>query len=266
MAIIDANGTELYVEDDGPRDRPAIVCSHSLFLSGDMWAQQVEAFAGRYRMVRYDHRGQARSASAPAEQLDMDTLAADAAELIETLGVAPCHFIGNSMGGFVALRLAARHPELLRSCTVLGSSGEDEYRVDEFGPIVTALQEHGAAPLLDTLMYIMFGDTFLADPAREAERSRWRDWIRGLGPAIGDAAHGVVYRKGVLQELAGCDVPILALAGAEDHAYDASLSEHVAETAPRGRCIVIPAAGHSVALEQPTVVNDHLAAHFSAAD
>jgi pimeloyl-ACP methyl ester carboxylesterase len=42
----------------------------------------------------------------------MDNLARDAAELVEAPGAAPCHFAGLSMGGFVAMRLAAWRPDL----------------------------------------------------------------------------------------------------------------------------------------------------------
>lgn len=70
--------------------------------------------------------------AAPLEQLDMDTPAADAAALIEALELAPCRVIGDSMGGFVALRLAARRPELLQSAVAMGSSGEGPGAQDRF--------------------------------------------------------------------------------------------------------------------------------------
>ena len=62
--------------------------------------------------------------------------AEDAARLIEAMDAGPCHFVGNSQGGFIALRLAARRPDLLLSCTILGSSGEAEKRTQEFALLV----------------------------------------------------------------------------------------------------------------------------------
>lgn len=264
MTMVSVNGTELYVQDVGPRDAPALVFCHSLFFNADMFAAQVERFSAEYRVVTYDNRGQGRSAPAPVEQLDMDTLADDAAALIETLGLAPCHFLGNSMGGFVALRLAARRPELLRSAVALGSSGDEEGKKAEFGPLVEHMQEHGARNVIDTLMYIMFGDTSLAE--RPELTGPWREYMVGLGRSIGDAAHGVVYRTAVREELAGTSVPVLAVAGAEDHAYEVPLSEGIAATAPNGRCVVVQGVGHSVALEAPEEVNLLLAEHFASVD
>ncbi len=264
MTMIAVNGTELYVEDVGPRDAPALVFCHSLFFNADMFAAQVERFSGDYRVVTYDSRGQGRSAPAALEDQDMDTLAEDAAALIEELGLAPCHVIGNSMGGFIALRLAARRPELLRSAVALGSSADAEGKKAEFGPLVEHMQQHGTAEVIDTLMYIMFGDTSLA--GRPEYTGPWREFMLGLDTSIGDSAHAVVYRTGMRDELAGATVPVLAIVGSEDHAYEPPLSEAIAAAAPQGRVVVVQGAGHSVALETPEEVNEILAAHLAEVD
>jgi 3-oxoadipate enol-lactonase len=260
MPHINVNATNLWVDDEGAGT--PVLFSHSLFFDSGMFVHQATAFAATHRVIRYDHRGQGRSA--PAATLDMDTLTHDAAALIEAMGAFPCHFVGNSLGGFVALRLAARRPDLLLSVTILGSSGEAEHRAAEFAPLVQALRVQGAAPHIATLMHIMFGDTFLADPARAAEREHWQGKIAALPDRIADAAHAVVFRSGVLDELAGCRVPLLAIAGAEDHAYGPKEAENAARAAG-GRAVTVAHAGHSVALEQPHEVNALLAEHWHTA-
>jgi 3-oxoadipate enol-lactonase len=260
--LVAVNGTRLFVQETG--SGVPVVFSHSLFFDGDMFAHQTAAFGGSHRVISYDHRGQGRSDAAPRDQLDMDTLTADAAALIEALGAGPCHFVGNSLGGFVALRLAARRPDLLASVAILGSSGEAEAKVAEFAPLVEAMRAQGTAAHIGTLMYIMFGDTFLADPARAAERDLWQAKMAALPHAIADSAHAVVFRASVLDELAGVRVPVLAVAGAEDHAYGTREAEAVAR-ACRGRAVTVPRAGHSVALEAPDEVNALLAAHWADA-
>jgi predicted alpha/beta hydrolase len=93
------NGTTLASDDTGPRNGVALVFSHSLFFNRSMFRHQVERFSADYRVVVYDNRGQGESMPAPQELLDMDTLTEDAAALIEHLDLAPCHVLGNSMGG-----------------------------------------------------------------------------------------------------------------------------------------------------------------------
>jgi 3-oxoadipate enol-lactonase len=217
----------------------------------DALAAQLEP---SYRVVRYDHRGQGASAPAPRDELDMDTLTDDAAALIEALDLAPCVFVGNSMGGFVALRLAAHHPELLRGIVVAGSAGDAEQRVAEFDPLVAAMADGGVAPVLDIVTHIMVGDTTLTDPARASLLASVREQLSSLGPEIADPAWQVVHREGVLDALAHCPVAVLVLAGAEDHAYTVEQSRAVAEAVPNGRLEVVDQVGHSVALEAPAEV------------
>jgi 3-oxoadipate enol-lactonase len=258
---LSVNGTRLWVDQTG--QGTPVVFSHSLFFDGTMFAHQQAAFAGTHRIIRYDHRGQGRSDPAPRDAQDMDTLADDAAALIAALGAGPCHFVGNSLGGFIALRLAARRPDLLLSATILGSSGEAEAKIAEFAPLIDAMHADGAAAHIDTLMYIMFGDTFLADPTRATERDHWRAKLMALPNSIADSAHAVVFRKPVLHELAGTKIPVLAIAGGEDHAYGPPEAEAVAAAAG-GRAATVAKAGHSVALEAPDEVNTVLAAHWQA--
>jgi 3-oxoadipate enol-lactonase len=129
------------------------------------------------------------------------------------------------------------------------------------------MRRDGTTDVIDTLMYIMLGDTTLADPAKKDLCQEWRAYMLGLSPAIGDAAYGVIHRKSVVDELADAAVPVLAVAGAEDHAYPPPLSsQRIVDVVPKSRCVTVPHAGHSVALEQYETVNEHLARHFAAAE
>lgn len=259
MPTLTTDATSIYYEDDGPRDAPALVFSHSLFFGHWMFEGQASEFASQYRVIRYDHRGQGRSARHPREELDMDTLADDAAQLIEQLQLGPCMFCGVSMGGFVALRLAARRPELLSSVVVAGSSGDREQRIDEFDPLVARISEGGVSPVLDVVSHIMFGDTTLSDPARAGLLDKARERLAEVGPEIGDAAWQVVHRRSVVDELPSITVPTLVLAGAEDHVYDVGLSRQIADLAPDATLEVVEDVGHSLAFEDPGAIDSLLA-------
>lgn len=258
MPTIDINGTTLFYDEQGPKDAPTLVLSHSLFFDREMFVHQIEGLSKHIRVITYDHRDQGKSARSELESVDMDTLTDDAAALIEALDIAPCFFAGNSMGGFIALRLAARRPDLLKGCIVLGSSGELEHKLAEFSPLIDGVEANGTEPFIDTLMYIMFGDDYLADSSRENEREQWRKYMMALGPDISRSAHGVIHRKGILEELKESKVPLLILAGEQDHAYEVPLSENIAQTVSNSQMFVVAKAGHSVALEQPEIVNKHI--------
>ncbi|MEL0168583.1 MAG: alpha/beta fold hydrolase [Pseudomonadaceae bacterium] len=254
MAYLTVNDVRLHFERFPQPGKPVLVLSHSLFFDWRMFEPLIELLHPHFDILAYDHRGQGLSSR--AGQLDMDTLTDDVAALIDLLDLAPCYFAGNSMGGFVALRLAARYPERLAGCIVMGSSADQEHQLAEFEPLVRKLAEEGAADQVDTLMYIMFGDQTLRSPEHAALCAHWRDQMRKLGPEIGAAAMEVIHRRSVLNELKALRVPLLVLAGEQDHAYERSLSEQIIAQSGHGECRVIEAAGHSVALEQPERVAD----------
>jgi 3-oxoadipate enol-lactonase len=261
MPQIPVNGTTLHVVESGPADAPVLVLGHSLFFDLTMFDPLVELLGDEFRIVRYCHRGQ--GGSARDEPYDMDTLTDDAAALIEELGITGCHYAGNSMGGFVALRLAARRPDLVASVAAIGSSGGVEGKKAEFDPLVDALGQGGVEPLVDTVMHIMFGDTTLS--SRPELAGPWRERLATVGPDIEGPARGVVHREAILGALSATRVPILAVAGAEDHAYSVADSQAIVDVAPNARLEIVEEAGHSVSLERPEAVAALLREHVGTA-
>jgi 3-oxoadipate enol-lactonase len=262
MRTIELDDTTIAYEEGGPADGVPVLLSHSLFFDHRMFDPLAALLqeAG-FRTIAYDQRGHGQTPGAPRERLTMNARTADAAALLRGLDLAPAHVVGNSMGGFVGLRLAARHPELVRTVAALGSSAEEEHQLEAFAPLVERLGEEGAAPAIDVLLHIMFGDTSLA--SRPDLVGPWRERMAALSPAIADSALEVIHRAPVVEELAGCAVPVLAISGAEDHAYPPPLSDERLADAAGGRWVRVDGAGHSVALEQPEACAAALLEHFA---
>jgi pimeloyl-ACP methyl ester carboxylesterase len=132
MPMVVVHDTVLAYTESDPASGTPVVVSHSLFLDHTMFDDLAAFFCGRgFRVIAYAHRNHDRSARAAWVDLDMDTLTDDSAGLIERLRLEPCHFVGNSLGVFVALRLAARRPDLLLTVCGLGSSVEAEARAED---------------------------------------------------------------------------------------------------------------------------------------
>jgi len=265
MPTVDLNGTPITYVEVGPSDATPVLLSHSLFFDHTMFDDLASILADRgYRVVSYDQRGQGANPPATRDEVSVDALSDDAVTLIGALGLGRVHVAGNSLGGFVALRLAARHPGLLISASAIGSSAEEEHSLQAFAPLVDHLTEHGAADIVGSLMHIMFGDTTLASPTTATKR--WEAYMASLGPSIGPCAYQVIHRDSIVAELANCAVPVLAIAGREDHAYPPPTSSDNIAAATGGRAVTVDAAGHSVSLEQPGRVAEHLLTHFAAAE
>ncbi|RJS14742.1 alpha/beta hydrolase [Corallococcus sp. H22C18031201] len=256
MPRLSVNGTTLYYEDTGGRGEP-VVFSHGLLWSTRLFDPQVEALRSRYRCIAYDHRGQGQSAVPAMDVIDMETVYADAVALIEQLGVGPCHFVGLSMGGFVGMRLASRRPDLVRSLTLLETSADIEppENAPRYKWLNRIARYVGLRPVASVVMRIMFGRTFLTAPEREADRALWRSRLVGNRRDIWRAVNGVIYRAGVLDELARIRVPTLVVVGEEDVATVPAKAERLHADIPGSRLVRLPRGGHSSTVEEPALVN-----------
>ncbi len=254
MAFIEVNGTRLHYSDTGGAGE-VMLFSHGLLMCGEMYAAQIAHFRDRYRCIAYDHRGQGQSDIADSGY-DIDNLAEDAAALIRALGVAPVHFVGLSMGGFVGMRLASRHPDLLRTLTLLDTSADTEPHAKAYRKLVFFTRWLGPRAVVDKVMPILFGKSFMSDPARAGEKRLWRDRIKG-NRRIGmvRAAIGVIERAAVNDELGAITTPTLVAVGDEDVATVPEKSRRLAAAIRGARLEIIAGAGHSSTIENPRAVN-----------
>lgn len=253
-------GADLYVEDTGGSGAP-VVFSHGLLWSARMFAPQIAALRDRYRVIAYDHRGQGRSGGGSGDEVSIEDVYEDAVALLEDLGVGPVHFVGLSMGGFVALRLAARRPDLVRSITLIASAADPEptANLSKYGTL-NFIARIGLLRLVSPrVMPIMFGATFLTDPGRAADRAVWKAELDQNTRMIFRAVNGVIRRAGVEDELARIACPTLVITGEEDVAVKPERAKRTAAQIAGARVVIVPRAGHTASIENPEAVTAAIA-------
>lgn len=107
--ITTRDGTHIFYKDWGPRTAQPIVFHHGWPLSGDDWDNQLMFFLGNgFRVVAHDRRGHGRSEQTDGGN-DMDTYAADVADIVTALDLKNAIHIGHSTGGGEATRYVAQH-------------------------------------------------------------------------------------------------------------------------------------------------------------
>ena len=272
MPILNSEGASLHYSDtgapDGRPDAPTVVFGHGLLFSGWMFSAQIDALRTDYRCVAVDWRGQ--GSSPPAEGgYDMDTLSRDAIALIEHLGVAPVHYVGLSMGGFVGQRIAARRPELLRSLVLLDTSPDREERSAAIQDIVLSFiyRYVGIGPVRRPAEKIMLGPTFRADPRSKPIVDEWIAMLsRCDREGIRRAILAVARRKGVADEIGAIKAPTLVAVGADDVPTPVKKSRRIVELVPGSRLEIIKNAGHSSTVEQPEAVTALLQSFLAEVD
>lgn len=253
MPFVTVNGVNLHYELSGEGEE-TILFSHGLLFNTGLFHKQITYFQNRYRCVAYDHRGQGQS-EATADGYDMDTLTEDAVQLIAALNLGACHVVGLSMGGFVAMRLAARHPELVKSLILLETSADEEPNTLKYRFLSLLFRFFGAGPISGPIMNILFGQKFIKDPHRKAEREQWRQVIANNPRTIVRAVSGVIEREPVFDELKNINAPTLVMVGNQDVATTPDKAERIHSQIHNSKLVVIKGAGHSATLEEPEQVN-----------
>jgi len=264
------NGTGLRVEEVGG-GAETVVFSPALFTNRGLFDAPFAALSGDYRCIRYDHRGQGDSglgAHQPSRHLlGTEGLYDDAVALLDQLGVDSCHWVGASIGGFVGIRLAARHPDRVRSLVLIGLStrrlsSADLRQVDLLGWMVRAsrpLGPVGAAVrrrVTEQVMRNMLGTTFMSDPTRADDRERWRQrFMAQVAPEAMPMLREVFGHPGNPPELlTRIQAPTLIIAGEDELAgVDEAHNDpqQAQRVIPGARLMTIPGAGHMVLVEQP---------------
>lgn len=256
MATLDLNGTSLYYEDTGPGSSgETIAFCHGLLWSTELFAPQIAALRERYRCIAWDHRGQGKSAADTRNTIGMELVWQDATLLLERLAGGPVHFCGLSMGGFVGMRMAARRPDLVRSLTLIETSGEEEtpQHVRRYRLLTRIVKHLGPRVVMKRVLPIMFGKAILTDPARRAELAGYMD-VMSRRKDIWRAVHGVIDRAPIAPELSRIAAPTLIIVGEDDAATPPAQSERMAASIAGARLVRIPGAGHSSTVEDPRAV------------
>ncbi|MFH8259868.1 alpha/beta fold hydrolase [Streptomyces roseolus] len=110
----------------GPEDRAAlhrpsgapVLLLHGLMGHAGHWARAAGLLGGGHRTIALDQRGHGASEKPPAGPFTREAYVADAAAVIERLGLGPVTLVGHSMGALTAWQLAAERPELVRALVI----------------------------------------------------------------------------------------------------------------------------------------------------
>jgi pimeloyl-ACP methyl ester carboxylesterase len=252
----------LYFEDTGPGSTgQTIAFSHGLLWGTELFAPQVAALRDRYRCIAWDHRGQGRSGPEHRHTIPMELVWQDAIALLDHLGVTRTHLAGLSMGGFVAMRIAARRPQLVDKLVLLETSADPEplANIGRYRMLSAVYRAVGPRPIASKIAPIMLGKSIMADKSRKANvagfvklMTRRRD--------VWKAVNGVIDRAGIAAwELAQIRAPTLVIVGDEDVATPRDKADALVAAIAGATLAVIPRAGHSSSVEEPTDVTRAIA-------
>lgn len=252
--VVEVNGTRLCYEVDGPGDAPALVFVHGFSLDTRMWDRQVEAFAGRYRVVRYDLRGFGRSAipEAGVHYQHHDDLRA----LLDTLGIERAVVVGLSLGGAVALDFVLRQPERVRALVLVGAvvPGFDAPGLHALSRDVWTAGRTSGADAAKAL-WIECG-LFEVANERATSRVALRRMVSDYsGWGWTDSDPGTWAEPNCAAQLDRISVPSLVVVGERDLPDMLQAANALASGIHGAREVVLPGLGHLPNMEDPPAFN-----------
>ena len=280
------NGADLAYVEEGSGD--AVIFVHGGISDQTTWRHQVPVFGARYRAISYSRRYAWPNEEIPDGVDDqMIPHADDLAALIETLGAAPAHLVGNSWGAFICLFTALRRPELVRTLTleeppVLPLFISTPPKPQELLKALVTRPATGSA-IVGALVRGMIPTTIALKRGRLEESVRIFATRVAVGPDAYDRLPAEVTEHMMLNarthsaqflgegfprftdaDARGIQQPALLVSGERSPALMHRLTDRLAELLPRVERVVIPGASHVMHYENPDATNQAILSFLAA--
>jgi len=253
---VDLGDISLNIEMAGSGE--PLVLLHGFTGSAEAWRTHIDMFSQRYRVLAVDHIGHGRSDS-PSDpaRYRMERCVSDLATVLAQFDVERAHWLGYSMGGRVALALAAAHPGRVRSLVLEGASpglagaAERRARAARDEELAARIEAKG----IEWFVHFWMRQPLFASQRRcprevieQVRKQRLRNSPLGLANSLRGMGTGA--QPPLWDRLATIDVPVLLVVGEEDEKFRAIAAE-MQRRLPRAEVVAVPRAGHTVHLEQP---------------
>lgn len=252
-----ASGASIHWEEQGEGEPLLLMMGFGL--SSEAWVPMLPLF-GNYRAIRFDNRGTGGSGPS-GDGYSVETMAADAAAVLDAAGVERAHLHGISMGGMIALSLALDRPERAGSLVLGCTSAAPLNLAGEGGQVVelvqaTMLMSSDPDAALDRLLPLIFSDTFLAENPSVRDLGRLLT-ASGARPeeamatmrAIGDLGTGRAFD--VSDRLGEIRIPTLVQHGTADRLIPVDEGRRIAAGIPGAEYQELEGAGHAYGMERP---------------
>ncbi|GAB5428960.1 MAG: alpha/beta hydrolase [Devosia indica] len=267
--ITTSDGTSIYYKDLGPKDAQPIVFHHGWPLSSDDWDNQMLFFRLKgYRVIAHDRRGHGRSDQTDTGN-EMDTYAADVAELARALDLRNAVHIGHSTGGGEVARYAARaEPGRVGKAVLIGAvppimlqtaANPDGLPMAVFDGFRAALQANRAQFFRDVPAGPFYG--FNREGATVSQgliENWWRQGMMGGAKAHYDCITAFS-ETDFTEDLKALSIPVLLLHGEDDQVVPIENSAHKAIKLLRnGSLKTYAGLSHGLFATHPDLINADL--------
>jgi pimeloyl-ACP methyl ester carboxylesterase len=291
MPHVKANGLDIYYESHGPDDAEPILLIMGLGAQMTRWSPELIAAltAAGHRVIAFDNRDVGltekldaagapdmaaivkalQAGQTPPVAYTLDEMAADAAGLLEALGVPRAHIVGASMGGMIAQLVAADHPARTLSLTSIMSSTGNPSLPRATPEAMARLNTPAPDPTRDLDAFLdsavegakVMAGTYRVDEA-QVRAASLRDFQRSYYPVGFQRQYaGILASPDRRPKLKTIAAPTVVIHGDADPLVPVDGGRDTAANIPGAELIVVPGVGH----EMPLAVLDQFVAGILSA-
>jgi 3-oxoadipate enol-lactonase len=226
---------------------PAIVFINSLGTDFRIWDAVISALSGDITMLVYDKRGHGLSDIGGGIR-SIDDHVDDLSGLIDHFGFEKVVLCGLSVGGMIAQRLYARHPQIVEAL-ILCDTAHKIGTAESWNTRIATVESKGIAAVAEAVLKVWFTPAFHS--ARSAELAGCRNMLtrQALAGYVGTCA--AVRDADFTDTARRIAVPTLCIVGDQDGSTPPDLVRSMADLIPGARFETIGDAGHIPCVEQP---------------
>lgn len=252
-----------YEIDDRGEGTP-LVLLHGFPFAADSWSADVDGLASKMRVIAPSMRGFGGTPASEMESLSIDSMADDVLAILDASRVTePVVLGGLSMGGYVALAFARRHPRRLRALVLADTRAEpdsEDARANR-DRAIARIERGDFAGFVADLLPALLAPLTLSERPEVALRVRAMA-MRAESSSVIAMLRALRDRPDARPGLASIDVPVQVIVGADDALIPVAASRAMADGMGAGRAAVhvIPRAGHLSNIEEPEAFREVVAA------
>lgn len=230
--------------------------------------------AGGYQVIRFDHRDTGRSTTNPMGEIpyDLNDMAGDLLAILDAYEVSRAHFVGMSLGGYLAQIVALRNPERVQSLTLIASEpfgvsyeaeGIADGFMDHFGTMGTLnwSDRDAVVAFLLRIAELSAGSRSAFDPD-EARARIEKEWSRTQSIQSAFNHSMIAGPIDAPKSAAAIACPTLLIHGTDDPIISVNAAHKSAEIIPNAELMILEGVGHELLTRDVPVIASRILAHL----
>jgi pimeloyl-ACP methyl ester carboxylesterase len=248
---------------------PVVLFIQGVGVHGDGWLPQTTALSDAFRCLTFDNRGMGRSQPAGAP-ITVAQMAEDALAVLDAAGASTAHVVGHSLGGLVALHVAARSPARVRSLSLLCTFPSGR----EAAPLSWPLLWHGTRSRVGTrtaratafLQLVLPPGTISSADTMARYATLFGHDLADQPPVASAQLRALRQARTPVDATALAPIPTLVVSARHDPIAPPRAGRAIVRHLPHARYEEVADASHALPISHADTVNTLLRTHWRAVD